>query len=220
MRHKISNTKNIILEFDGFFIDTKFKKGVKNLRLKVLKNTKITLTLPFYTTQKVAFEFLNRHKDWLRETQTKIINNMPKDDEVRLLGKIYKIKIEQNKDKVSIFQDEIITANLKAFEKFKRQKAKEVFINFIDKLEPIVGKKVNKLTIRQMNTRWGSCNTKKGYINLNLNLIEKPLNLIEYVVLHELTHLIYPHHKREFYDFIKEIMPDFRQREMALNQVI
>ncbi|MBQ7270076.1 MAG: M48 family metallopeptidase, partial [Campylobacter sp.] len=59
---------------------------------------------------------------------------------------------------------------------------------------------------------WGSCNHKKGYINLSLNLVKKDLKFIEYVVLHELTHLIYPHHRNEFYAFIAKIMPDFKER--------
>lgn len=64
-----------------------------------------------------------------------------------------------------------------------------------------------------MQTRLGSCNHKKAYINLNLKLMEKPLKAIEYVILHELTHLKLPHHGKEFYAFLLENMQDFRQRE-------
>ena len=69
-----------------------------------------------------------------------------------------------------------------------------------------------------MTTRWGSCNSRKGYINLSLNLIEKAPDLVEYVVLHELAHLIYPHHQKSFYDFIAKLMPDFKAREKQLNK--
>ncbi|EGK7562189.1 M48 family metallopeptidase, partial [Campylobacter coli] len=64
-----------------------------------------------------------------------------------------------------------------------------------------------------MKTRWGSCNHKKGYINLNLRLLEKNLRAIEYVILHELSHIKFPNHSKEFYDFIHSFMSDFRQRE-------
>ncbi|ELM0381033.1 M48 family metallopeptidase, partial [Campylobacter coli] len=53
----------------------------------------------------------------------------------------------------------------------------------------------------------------KAYVNLNLKLIQKSLNAIEYVVLHEICHLKFPNHSKEFYDFIEYFMSDFRQRE-------
>ena len=105
---------------------------------------------------------------------------------------------------------------LKKFIKFKRSFAKNEYIKFINLYLPTIKKPINKLTIRDMKTRWGSCNFKKGYINLALNLVEKSPELIEYVVLHELTHLIFPHHQKSFYDYIANLMPDFRDREKRL----
>lgn len=64
-----------------------------------------------------------------------------------------------------------------------------------------------------MQTRWGSCNYHKAYINLNLRLLQKSLKAIEYVILHELAHLKFPNHGKEFYAFIEYFMGDFRQRE-------
>ncbi|EAH5912909.1 DUF45 domain-containing protein, partial [Campylobacter jejuni] len=59
----------------------------------------------------------------------------------------------------------------------------------------------------------GSCNHNKAYVNLNLKLIQKSLKAIEYVILHEICHLKFPNHSKEFYDFIEYFMSDFRQRE-------
>ena len=67
-----------------------------------------------------------------------------------------------------------------------------------------------------MKTRWGSCNPKTPYINLNLKLIEKSKRAIEYVILHELIHLKYPYHNREFYDYLGLYMPDWRERKLRL----
>lgn len=216
MAAKTTSVKVAILSFYGLTIEVKFKKAVKNIRLKVFKNAKITLTLPFYQTQKVALEFLELHKEWLLKTHKKVSANLLKDDEIYHLGKIYKINFDKSCNKVMIKDNEIFALNLKEFERFQKEVAREIFINLCDKFMPFINKNINKLTIRKMTTRWGSCNTKKGYINLNLNLIQKPLNLIEYVVLHELTHLIYPHHKQSFYEFIAKIMPDFKERQRLL----
>lgn len=116
------------------------------------------------------------------------------------------------------FDGEIYAASLAALENYKKAFARRIYEHFIDKLAPAVNRKINRIVVRKMTTRWGSCNSRKGYINLSLNLIEKAPELVEYVVLHELTHLIYPHHQKSFYDFIAALMPDFRSREKRLNK--
>ena len=105
-----------------------------------------------------------------------------------------------------------------ALENYKKAFARRIYGHFIDKLAPAVNRKINRVAVRKMTTRWGSCNSRKGYINLSLNLIEKAPELVEYVVLHELAHLIYPHHQKSFYDFIAKLMPDFKTREQRLNK--
>ncbi len=87
----------------------------------------------------------------------------------------------------------------------------------IDDYQKIVQKEITKVRIKSMKTRWGSCNYTKGYINLNLELIKKPKCAIEYVIFHELTHLIYPNHSKQFYSYISKYMPDWQERNKKLN---
>jgi len=79
-----------------------------------------------------------------------------------------------------------------------------------------VRKEINKVTIRKMKTRWGSCNYHKKSINLNLELIKKPLECVEYVIFHELTHLIYPNHSKDFYNYLLTYMSDWKRRKERL----
>ena len=116
------------------------------------------------------------------------------------------------------FDGEIYAPNLAALENYKKAFARRVYGHFIAKFAPAINRKINRIVVRKMTMRWGSCNSRKGYINLSLNLIEKAPELVEYVVLHELTHLIYPHHQKSFYGFIAALMPDFRSREKRLNK--
>jgi predicted metal-dependent hydrolase len=67
-----------------------------------------------------------------------------------------------------------------------------------------------------MKTRWGSCNPSKGYINLNSELIKKAKESIEYVIFHELTHLVHLNHSKEFYNYLDTYMPDWRKRKDKL----
>ena len=68
-----------------------------------------------------------------------------------------------------------------------------------------------------METRWGSCLVKKGIITLNKRLLEAPRNCIEYVVMHELCHFIYPNHSKQFYSFLTTLMPDWKERKQFLD---
>ena len=104
---------------------------------------------------------------------------------------------------------------------FLDQECKTVFGEAMEDLYPLVKKYgIEKpiLRIRDMETRWGSCLTKKRIITLNKRLLEAPRNCIEYVVMHELCHLIYPNHSKQFYSFLTMLMPDWKERKDYLDK--
>lgn len=74
--------------------------------------------------------------------------------------------------------------------------------------------------IRAMKTRWGSCNVRSKKIWLNLELVKKPIECLEYVVVHELTHLFERYHNARFYALMDEFLPDWRERKKLTNQFI
>ena len=110
----------------------------------------------------------------------------------------------------------ILAKNEADFEEFLRKNARKIYAFYVKKWQGHFEKPVVRLSVKKMTTRWGSCNSKKGFINLNLRLITKPLKAIEYVILHELTHLKFAHHQASFYDEISRLMPDFKEREKML----
>lgn len=272
MARKTPRVKTVCVKCGEFDVAINFKKGVKTTRLKVAKSGNISVSLPFYAAQKQALEFIQKHYDWLKSAREKTLANLPREDEFRLLGEVYRIVLEPNLKGVNLmrfasdsgvfdglnlssegldphlygakfdgefsaikfntqpseakfdsangrkFDGEIYAASLAALENYKKTFARRIYGHFIAKFTPNINRTINRVVVRKMTTRWGSCNSRKGYINLSLNLIEKALELVEYVVLHELAHLIYPHHQKSFYDFIAALMPDFRSREKRLNK--
>ena len=105
--------------------------------------------------------------------------------------------------------------------KYLDQQCREVFQEELNHLYPVFQKyEVAKpqLRIRDMDTRWGSCLAGKGIITLNKRLLEAPRNCIEYVVMHELCHLVHPNHSKHFYQFLTMMMPDWKQRKEALDK--
>lgn len=104
---------------------------------------------------------------------------------------------------------------------FLDQQCKMVFSEVMEDLYPVVKKygiEEPSLRIRDMETRWGSCLTKKKIITLNKRLLEAPRNCIEYVVMHELCHLIHPNHSKQFYAFLTMLMPDWKERKDYLDK--
>jgi hypothetical protein len=88
----------------------------------------------------------------------------------------------------------------------------------ITKWEPIVGVRVSSWGIRKMRTRWGSCHDSNGHILLNLELAKKDRECLEYIVVHELVHLLEREHNDRFRAFMDRFMPSWRMRREKLNQ--
>lgn len=113
----------------------------------------------------------------------------------------------------------IIASNERVLEAFLRANALKIFVYYVKKWRKHFTEDISHVSVKKMTTRWGSCNSRKGYINLNLRLIAKPLKAIEYVILHELTHLKHAHHQAPFWDAILALMPDYKSREKMLKQL-
>ena len=95
-----------------------------------------------------------------------------------------------------------------------------IFTEILDEVYPAFipyGIARPKLRIRTMKSCWGSCLVNKGIITLNRKLLMQPRECIEYVVVHELCHFIHPNHSKEFYKFMEQFMPDWRERKGRLN---
>lgn len=78
--------------------------------------------------------------------------------------------------------------------------------------------KMPRVSFRVMKTRWGSCTPGKGTIRFNLQLADKPQECVEYVVVHELAHLVHANHSADFWGVVEEILPDWKERKRLLNQ--
>ena len=92
----------------------------------------------------------------------------------------------------------------------KKQLKREVE-RLVAKWEPVMGVKVSGITIRQMKTRWGSCNVQTHHININLALLSKPPECLEYVVVHEMTHILETSHNQRFWGFMTKFYPDWKR---------
>ena len=190
------------------------KKAVKYLRLKVGQSGEISLSIPLRTKENHILEFLEKNLEWLRKTSAKIKakNSAKNENQVEFLGGSYELIIDKKASGVSIELFSIKAASKADFRRFCDQKAKELLNASIAHFAPLIARPINHISFKHMRTRWGSCNKAKGYINLNLDLITKKKEFIEYVVLHELAHLVHANHSKDFYALISKHMPDYKAR--------
>jgi len=86
------------------------------------------------------------------------------------------------------------------------------------KWEPVVGVSVAEVRIKKMKTLWGSCNAEAGRIWLNLELAKKPVSCLEYILVHEMVHLLERRHNNQFRNYMDSLMPTWRLHREELNR--
>ena len=130
--------------------------------------------------------------------------------------------VEQNEKSLTIHLTDTQNRELEnaIFEKWWRGYALTVYEEIVSRFMPIFerhGIARPTITIKKMKTMWGSCSKHLGKITLNEYLLKADIRCIEYVVLHELIHLIYNGHNKDFYDFLTIYMPDWKTRKKDLD---
>lgn len=218
------------------------RKPVKNVNLRikpegeVLVSANNSVPLDFIDAfiekkQRYIFSVLSRY-----EEKKKLFQAVPKryvsGESYDLLGKSLRLKVEASKEE-SVYTDGVyIFLKVKDKDDFRhkenmmskwlKQYQTAVFEELLQEkylLFEKYGVTYPTLKIRNMTSRWGSCQPKKGIITLNSKLIEAPRNCIEYVILHELVHFIHPNHSRQFWDFVAMMMPDWKERKKELEKI-
>ena len=108
-------------------------------------------------------------------------------------------------------------ARLKLLQEWQRRQLRGAIPGLIDKWAPTIKRTVPRWSIRRMKTRWGSCNRETGHICFNLELSKKHPRCLEYIVVHEMTHLLERDHGERFTALMDCFLPDWRCRRDELN---
>lgn len=103
-----------------------------------------------------------------------------------------------------------------------KKEAIKLFEELIKKYSSLMNLKERNIeaetfTVKKLKSKWGSCDILKKHITFNLELMKYPIHAIEYIVLHELTHLIYPNHSKDFYDTVTLYMPEWKKEKRILD---
>lgn len=214
------------------------KKNIKNLHLSVMPpNGTVKISAPLEVSDDAIIAFASSRLTWIRaqiatfeEHERESKREYVSGESFYLFGKRYLLNtVQANKNNLEIQNDRI-------FLSLKQNKSNEQKINFVnnwyrDKLRIKIKillatwqEKTNLIPeswqIKDMKTKWGSCTKNKAKLWFNLQLVKKPIECIEYVVLHELIHLRVEKHNNEFKNLMHQYMPDWQERKNRLNNFI
>jgi hypothetical protein len=116
----------------------------------------------------------------------------------------------------NIMQEHVSQPAAPSLTREHREQMKAILPPLFEKWEAIIGVQASAWGVKVMKTRWGSCNTLKKRIWINLHLIHKPRICLEYVLVHELVHLLEASHNQRFYALMTEFMPDWKAHRQLL----
>jgi predicted metal-dependent hydrolase len=214
------------------------KKDIKNVHLSVHPpDGRVTLVAPTATRLEVARAYAISKLNWIREQQQKLKNQAretPRQFIEReshyLWGRRYLMTVLYRDAKPCVTLDhKRITLTVRPGSDARRRAEvihewlksilHEVVPTLIKKWEPKLDVKVVNYFLQRMKTKWGSCNHKAGHIRLNTELVKKPKDLLEYVVVHEMVHLLEPTHSDRFMAILGEHYPTWSEARAELNEL-
>ncbi len=207
------------------------KKNIAHMYIRVKEGKRVEITAPTSYSQEQIKAFVAAKTDWIK----KHMDLVPEKKTFRyiheevhhIFGKSYPLEAYfGSRNECFLMKDRLILVAVSPRSDRKRifaEGMKEilfpVLVELLDKWAPVMGVKPQYITCRVLKSRWGSCNSDTGDLCFALDLVTKPMELIELVVVHELTHLLERGHTPRFHELMAHWLPDYKEREARLMQM-
>ena len=213
-------------------------KDIKNIHLSVYPPTgRVRIAAPSRMDLETIRIFAISKLSWIKKQQTKLRNQereAPREFTTReshyYLGKRYLLQVleTENKPSVSIKHNKLLlhvkpNTDLKhkqiLLQEWHREQLKNIIPKYISKWEEKMQVNVSEFGIKKMKTKWGTCNREVKRIWINLELAKKPLECLEYIVVHEMVHLLERNHNDRFIAYMNKFLPQWRHYKEELNRL-
>ncbi len=204
----------------------------KNISIKIDRQGKLIVSAPRYADLNKVFDFIKEKEKWIIEKQTQITstlnlnNDLINYEEILFLGKKYPVIYIKNQTEIELtdkalcvpsnfnFSRDRISKNLKSW---YISNAEVILIDRAKQLLKYLNLSCKSLSIINSKAKWGMCDNNKN-IYLNYKLLFLSHNLIDYVIIHEITHLIELNHSQNFYNELKRVLPNYKQYSAQLKK--
>jgi predicted metal-dependent hydrolase len=213
-----------------------FKKRVKSLRLSVHPPAgRVRISAPLRTSDKLIRDFVTSKLEWLRKQQRlceqrfqaplKYVHGEPhwiwgRARHLEIVESSGQAKVSHSLDCLTLCTRPGTTPadRQKLLTRYYRQQILAVVPELLSRWEPIIGVRAAKITVRPMTSRWGSCSVRTGNIRLSSELAKRSPELLEYVLVHELVHLLEASHNARFYTLMDRFLPSWKTWRQMLKR--
>ena len=224
------------LELGDITVDV-VRKDIKNLHLRVFPPAgHVRISAPDRMSLNAIRIFVIAKLGWIKKQQARIRLQQHETPHEYLSGenhfvwgKRYLLAVSESNERPSV---ELAHSNMllrvrpgtckdkrqAVVEAWYREQLKQALPPLLTKWQPLLGVSVERFFVRRMKTRWGTCNTKVRTIRLNTELVKRPVECLEYVVVHELVHLLEPSHNSRFVALMDRFMPAWKFHRQELDR--
>lgn len=227
-------TKNITV--DGINVEFTRKK-IKNINIRVRRDGTVVVSAPRMVSEASVAVFVREKKPWIERAlaRTGVMSALPErryetGETLRVFGREYRLEVGYAGRYGMDIGDGTVYLTVRGGssaqdrERFIKKKYREMLEQYLSRRIPEwesrTGLRCSGWHIRDMKSRWGSCNTLTGELCFNLKLAGYDTRLIDYVILHELAHIKHADHGAQYWALVSSFMPDCRKRRKELNSYV
>lgn len=221
-----------VINIGDLVVMIKYRRKMKNIYLKVEKNAEVVVSAPPRTPNYIIKKLIQENIDEIKLRRNNILMNgytvkqFVTGEKHIIFGKEFVLEVRLGNKNVVILSDDKIILVIKDKDQDRGQIVtsylRKVLYNkaleFINKYEKIMGVHAEQLRIKKMKTRWGTCNIEAKRIWINYELIKYPIECLEHIVVHELTHLLETNHTPRFYELLRKYYPNFRENDKLIKE--
>ena len=193
------------------------RKSNKNVYMRFQEDDTLLVTCNSFVSLKKIENILEENRSSLEKMWNHHQKKQAKEEQFFYLGKPYEVVFEENRNHIELDQHTIFCPNERSLELFYKRECQRIFesevkriLPYFDNIPPFA------LRIRKMKTRWGVNNLSSHSITLNSELLKKDLDLIDYVIIHELCHFYHQDHSPLFWNCVEKYYPRYKEARKRL----
>ena len=208
---------NLKLNDEIYSVEIIKKTTTKNTYIRVKEDFTILVTTDIFTTNKQIDKMINENINSIEKMIEKIKIKNTYNSNFFYLGKCYDVVYVNSKD-ISFGSEKVFIGKNIDVDKYLKKLAEPLFLERLDYWYNKFSRNIPypSLTIRKMKSRWGVCNVRTKRVTLNLELIKKEPLCLDYVIVHELSHLIHADHSKKFWSLVEENYPEYKKARKLL----
>ena len=195
------------------------RKNNKNMYLRV-KPDGIHISCNYFVTKGMILSFITNNESAIIESYDRLQKKEKKKEEFYYLGNKYDVVILNTISKIEFVDNQVFVKNKTYLNTFLKNEASRIFNERLEVCYNLFEEDIPypKLVIGKMTRKWGYCNKRQELVKLNFDLIKYSIDEIDYVIIHELCHLLEFNHSKRFWSFVKKYKPDYKKNQSVLKE--